>query len=224
MISDILIIALIVIFIFIGIKRGFAKCLLNLAGLIVNIMLTQWLSGFLSGWIYESFIRQSVIDNLQNQIMENGYTHTVANAFDSVPEWIRTMVESVFSFSGISLQDLQSGVFVSNTQSQSLAQSIERPLGEIIITVISMLMSVLLFIVFMVLIKILIRFVLKFFNIPVIKQIDRTIGGILGFIEGIIFVCVAINIIYVIMTYASPTSVDNQMYFGEIFRMLCMYI
>lgn len=224
MISDIIIIAVIITFIIIGAVRGLARTILNLAGLAINIMLTQWLSGLLSSWIYETFIQQGVLDSLQTQIVQNGFSDAAANSFDALPDWVSSLIASVFSPFGISLEDLQRGVFISDTQAQSIAQSIEQPLSNIIIAVLTFVLAILLFIIFLILIKVLIKFVLKFFEISVISKINHILGAVLGCVEGIAFVWVAINIFYVIMTYASPTFSENSTYFGQIFNMLCLYI
>lgn len=224
MISDIIIIVAVIVFIVIGAVRGLAKSILNLAGVAINIMLAHWLSGLIANWTYETFIQQGILDNLQTQIVQNGFSDAAANSFDALPGWVSSLIASVFLPFGIGLEDLQRGVYISDTQAQSIAQSIEQPLSNIIITVLSFVLAILLFIIFLVVIKILIKLVLKFFQISVISHINHILGAVLGCVEGIVFVWVAINIFYVIMTYASPTFSENSMYFGPFFNALCMYI
>ena len=58
MISDLIIVAVIVGFVVIGAVRGMARTLLNLAGMVLNVMLSHFLAGAISGWIYSTFIRR----------------------------------------------------------------------------------------------------------------------------------------------------------------------
>ena len=224
MISDLIIAALIIGFIVIGAVRGFAKTLLNFAGLVLNIMLSRFLSGLISGWIYTTFIQKVILSNLETEIAKNGFSETAANSMQTVPDWVTAMLNSFFAPLGVNTGNLQKGIIIDGSQAQQLAKTIEQPMSEIIIAVLNIIVMTVLFFLFMIVIKLIIRAILKVFRIPVLSGINHFFGGIFGCIEGIVFVCLAINIFYVIMTYASPALTDNKQYFGTLFRALCVYL
>ena len=224
MISDLIIVAVIVGFVVLGAVRGMARTLLNLAGMVLNVMLSHFLAGAISGWIYSTFIQKVILSNLESGIASNGYSDTVANSMQSVPGWVTSMLNTFFAPLGVNTENLQKGIIIDGTQAQQLAKTIEQPLSEIITAVLNIIVMAVLFFIFMVIIKLIIRAVLKFFSIPAISGINHLFGGIIGCLEGIVFVCLAINIFYVIMTYASPALTDNHQYFGTLFRALCVYI
>ena len=81
----------------------------------------------------------------------------------------------------------------------------------------------LLFIVFAVVAKLLARAALTFFEIPVLKGVNKFLGLILGAVEGIVISWLAINLFYVIMTFTNPVLSDNGFFFGKVFRFMCYF-
>ena len=222
MIIDIIIVAVILLFTVLGVWRGIARTLLNLVGMIVGMLLSRWLSNGLALWIYATFIKPSVTASLEEQIMKNGFSEAVAKSLEAVPQWLDSIISSVFAPLGIRYEDLQNGMFIGRDQASSIAQAIEEPLSRIIIAVLSMVLMVVLFLVIMMIIKMIIRVILRAVHATGLSGINHFFGGILGFAEGFAFVFLAINIFYVIMTSASPSfKLDPQTY-GVIFQTLCI--
>ena len=222
MIIDIIIVAVILLFTVLGVWRGIARTLLNLVGMIVNMLLSRWLSNGLALWIYAAFIKPSVTASLEEQIMKNGFSEAVAKSLEAVPQWLDSIISSVFAPLGIRYEDLQNGMFIGKDQASSIANAIEEPLSRIIIAVLSMILMVVLFLVIMLIIKMIIRAILRAVHATGLSGINHFFGGILGFAEGFAFVFLAINIFYVIMTSASPGfKLDPQTY-GVIFQTLCI--
>ncbi len=222
MIIDIIIVAVILLFTLLGIWRGIARTLLNLVGMIVGMLLSRWLSNGLALWIYAAFIKPSVTASLEEQIMKNGFSEAVAKSLEAVPQWLDSIISSVFAPLGIRYEDLQNGMFIGKDQASSIANAIEEPLSRIIIAVLSMILMVVLFLVIMLIIKMIIRAILRAVHATGLSGINHFFGGILGFAEGFAFVFLAINIFYVIMTSASSGfKLDPQTY-GVIFQTLCI--
>lgn len=222
MIIDIIIVAVILLFTLLGVWRGIARTLLNLVGMIVGMLLSRWLSNGLALWIYAAFIKPSVTASLEEQIMKNGFSEAVAKSLEAVPQWLDSIISSVFAPLGIRYEDLQNGMFIGKDQASSIANAIEEPLSRIIIAVLSMILMVVLFLVIMLIIKMIIRAILRAVHATGLSGINHFFGGILGFAEGFAFVFLAINIFYVIMTSASPGfKLDPQTY-GVIFQTLCI--
>ena len=222
MIIDIIIVAVILLFTLLGVWRGIARTLLNLVGMIVGMLLSRWLSNGLALWIYAAFIKPSVTASLEEQIMKNGFSEAVAKSLEAVPQWLDSIISSVFAPLGIRYEDLQNGMFIGKDQASSIANAIEEPLSRIIIAVLSMILMVVLFLVIMLIIKMIIRAILRAVHATGLSGINHFFGGILGFAEGFAFVFLAINIFYVIMTSASSGfKLDPQTY-GVIFQTLCI--
>lgn len=219
---DIIIIVAVLLFTVLGAWRGIARTLLNLVGLVVGMLLSRWISNGLALWIYATFLKPAVTANLEEQIMKNGVSEAIAKSLEAVPQWLDAIISAVFTPLGISYEDLQNGMFIGKHQASSIAKAIEEPLSRIIIAVLSMALMLVLFLVMMMIIKMIIRVILRAVHATGLSGINHFFGGILGFAEGFVFVFLAINIFYVIMTSASPSfKLDAQTY-GAIFRTLCI--
>ena len=72
MVSDILIIVLIFLFAILGFRRGLARTLLNFAAMIASTVIANFLSDALAQAIYNSFIKQGVIEKIQTTISTQG--------------------------------------------------------------------------------------------------------------------------------------------------------
>lgn len=224
MIADIIIIVIIAIFTVLGAMRGFLRTLLNLAAMALNLFLSNFVGGALAGTVYRTWIQPVILQNLEAEILKNGFSDTMAHSLQSVPQWLHSLLASVFTPMGISMDELQKGVLISKDQAQTIAKTIEQPLGSVITAVLGMVITVVLFLLLTLIVKLILHAALRRLRGVPIGGMNHLFGGIFGLLEGIIFVCIAINIFYVIMTYASPSFFENAQNFGTIFRALCVYI
>ena len=78
--------------------------------------------------------------------------------------------------------------------------------------------------ILLIIVKKLIRVVLRIFNIPVIIQVNQSFGGVLGALEGILFVWLAVNIFYVIMFFSNPEVTANSLVAGNLFKFFCIAV
>lgn len=223
MLSNIIIIALILLFMVIGAVRGLAKTLLNFAGFILTAITANYLSTVLSKWIYTTFLQQNIITNLTEMVQQNSASYAASNCFDAVPAWIRGIVDFFAGIFGGSMDSIVNNMTFS-ASSSSVAAAIEKPLGDVVTAVLGILLLLILFMVVFAVVKILIHFALRIFNIPVIRQINKFLGGILGIAEGIIFVFFAINIFYAIMSYTNPSILKLDAVTGDLFKFFCTFI
>lgn len=222
MIANILIIALVVLFTVIGEKRGFAKTLANFAGILITAVVSSYLADFLSQFIYDSFLKETVVSNLQQIIQQNGIDYAVSNCFDAVPTWIMGMISAVVGLFGTTTQELQGSLKISEGMSVAAAQSIEATIQPVVTSIFSSLLMIVLFLILIIIVKKLLKLVLKVFNIPVIKQINQLLGGLLGFAEGCVIVLIAVNIFYAVMIIADNSLINNEMVTGSLFNLFCL--
>ena len=113
MITDIIIVAVIVLFAAIGVKRGLAKTILNIAGLVLAAISAYYLSSFLSQLIYDAFIKQTVINNIQQIIEQNGIDYALSNCLEAVPQWINGILSFIIGIFGMSLNEYQNQLVLS---------------------------------------------------------------------------------------------------------------
>lgn len=222
MIADIIIVAIIVLFAVIGVARGFARTLANLVGIVVTAVVSYYISDFLSQFVYDTFIKETVITNLQQTIQQNGLDYAVSNSFEAVPQWIMGIVSTIAGLFGATAEDFQNSISITENLSATAAQTIERTIEPVITTIFSSLLMFVLFIILLIIVKKLLKIVVKAFDIPVIKQINQLLGGLFGIAEGCVVVFVAVNIFFAIIQTADSPMLQNEMLSGTLFNFFCL--
>lgn len=222
MISDIIIIVLIVGFTIAGFKHGISKTLLNIAGLIVTVAAAYYLSDFFAGLIYDCFIEQTVITNLEQLISSNGIDYAVANCFEAVPQWISGILSAILFVFGTDLNSFEKKMAIPSNITSSAVNTVESSLESVITSVFKIILIIVFIIIVSIIVKKLIRLVSKVFNIPVIKQVNKLLGGILGVVEGIIFVWIAVNVFYFITSFTASDILYSNFVAGTLFKLFCV--
>lgn len=224
MITDIIIVAVIVLFALIGVKRGIAKTILNLAGLVLTAISAYYLSSFLSQFIYDSFLKQTVITNIQQIIEQNGIDYALNNCLEAVPQWINGILSFFAGIFGVSLDEFESQLIIPSDISSSTSQVVESTVAPVVTSVLLIIFVIVLFIIIFIIVKKLIRLASGVFNIPVIKQINQLLGGIFGLAEGLLVVFIAVNIFDIVTGYTNPALLSNELFSGAIFKFFSMSI
>lgn len=200
MILDILLLAFFLLFLIIGIKRGAARTLLNLTGMVLASFLSSSLGSMLAKWIYENGFKQGILDSFSGALEKSGAADAVQTVLDSLPPQLTGFL-SVFGVNKESLiNDSQSAM---NNASKSAAEAVEGVIGSAVTSVISFFVIILLFFLLLILFKMLIRLVVHAFELPVLRQLNGILGGILGAAEGVIFLFLLIMLIQLLMPVVS---------------------
>lgn len=218
MIIDILIVAVILLFAAIGVKRGIAKTLLNIAGIVVTAVCAYCLSDFLSQVIYDAFIKQTVISNVAQIIEENGLDYALSNSLLALPEWLSGFIIFVSSLFGINETKLQDSLVFSDEISSSASNMIESAVAPLATSLLSFILIIVLFIIIFILVKKLIKLVAKAFSIPVIKQINQLLGGVFGIAEGLIIVWIAVNILSLAAVLSEQNTIESVLLQSTLFK------
>lgn len=221
MIADIIIISIVVIFAIIGFSRGIAKTLLNFAGLILSAICAFYLSKALAQFIYDTFLQQTIIANIEQMILDKGTEYALTNSLDAVPQWISAVISFTVGLFGITFNEYEQNMVVVNNITGSIANSIEGALSSVIVTVLTVILVIVLFIILFLIVKRLIKLINRVFRIPVIKQLNQLLGLLLGAGEGIVFVWCVINLLYMIITFMDLSTIQINAT-GELFRFFCV--
>lgn len=219
MLADIIIIALIIIFGIIGMKRGIGITILNIAGVIVTAIAAYYLSGWLSEWIYDEFLSESINQNLQQIAAQNGVQYASQNCLDSLPDWVNAIVTFVFSIFGAGIAAFQSSMSKVGVQTLNM---IERSVKDAVTSAFDVVLFALLAIIIFIIVKILVKRLAGIFKLPVLKEINKLLGALLGTAEGIILVFIAVNIFYAIIIQTNPALFSNTLLDSGVFKFFCL--
>lgn len=222
MIADLIIIALIIVFALIGMRRGIGITILNIAGIIVTAIAAYYLSGILSDFIYDTFLHQTITQNLQQIVSQSGLQYAAQNCFDSLPDWVNGILSFIIGLFGISISEFQKNMQIPQFNSVNGISVIENSIKSVVTSAFDVILLVLLAIIIFIIVKLIVKRLSGLFKLPVIKQMNKLLGGMLGIAEGIVFVFIAVNIFYAVVNQTYPELFLNSLVSGNVFKFFCI--
>ena len=221
MISDIIIVFVVLFFVVIGAIRGFAKSLLNIAGFIGAIIFANIAAQALSEWIFDAFIRNQVIDSINEVNIATGMDSVINNVFSVLPQWVNGIVTFFSNLLGLDTNETVA-LFTESTPAESMTATVltDSIISPVVTGIFALFIGIILFIAFLLIIKMIIKLIDKIFQLPVLKQLNCLLGGIFGAAEGIIIVFLAVNICAAFMNLTDPDVLTDSSINGVLFSLL----
>lgn len=219
MLADIIIVAVIVLFTIIGVRRGIARTILGIVGLFVTYAVAGGLSKWLSPLIYNSFLEQTVTENVNNYMSSYGFDYLIDNSISALPEWIRWLV----SLFGGSSENVVQYVSQSVSSAQTNAtQTVTQTLESLAVSALQIVLMIVLFIIVYIIVRKLIRLVSKVFKAPVLRQVNGFFGGVLGAVNGLLIAWIAVNVFCLIAQMTGNDIICNELIDGTLFRLFSL--
>jgi uncharacterized membrane protein required for colicin V production len=219
LVADIIIIAVFALLFFIDFKRGIAITILNVAGVALTGFLAYHISNFLASWVYTAFVQQTLTTNLQQMIDTQGINSAIANSFSALPNWVMGMLGFFLSIFGLDSSVYTNDFQVPNSAAAAVSTSVvENLIQPVIIGMFRLVIGVVISIIIFIIIKILVKKLARVFKIPVVKQINKLLGGVLGLTEAAILVFFAVNIFSGVLEFSNPEMLNNPMISGAVFK------
>ncbi|MBO5860018.1 MAG: CvpA family protein [Clostridia bacterium] len=167
-----------------GRRRGFVRTVLSLVSVIISLFVAQSFSAPVAAWANEEFAGEAVSGYVENYI-ENAFENegTQLDSSDvlggSVPEEVTAMLEKY----GVSVSEIADGASQGIEElSNAIAQRI---LDAVLFPVLEIIAFLVIYIVCSFVLSLLNGFICSAFNLPVIKQMNKLLGGILGAVKGV---------------------------------------
>lgn len=235
MIYDFIILAIFILFIVIGVKKGAAK---TLASLLMSFLaytgatfVGKWLSVTIFQNILKPTIYNTVVSNVTDfstETMNNAVNNLDLNSYDvlglGLDEGVRSWVSSEMS------EPIKN---VSN----NAGETAETVLEPIVTGILSFFITIFLFFLFYILLrKFVMPLILKIFRFPVIKQINAVLGGVIGAIEALLLVCMIAYLLRLVVPQISTdfyllqestinsSYVFSKLYAGNIFSWFASWL
>lgn len=218
MVADIIIIAVFALLFFIDFKRGIAITILNVAGVALTGFLAYHISNFLASWVYTAFVQQTLTTNLQQMIDTQGINSAIANSFSALPNWVMGMLGFFLSIFGLDSSAYTNDFQVPNSAAAAVSTSVENLIQPVITGMFRLVIGVVISVIIFIIIKILVKKLARVFKIPVVKQINKLLGGVLGLAEAAILVFFAVNIFSGVLEFSNPEMLNNPMISGAVFK------
>lgn len=224
MVADIIIIAVFALLFFIDFKRGIAITILNVAGVALTGFLAYHISNFLASWVYTAFVQQTLTTNLQQMIDTQGINSAIANSFSALPNWVMGMLGFFLSIFGLDSSVYTNDFQVPNSAATAVSTSVENLIQPVITGMFRLVIGVVISIIIFIIIKILVKKLARVFKIPVVKQINKLLGGVLGLAEAAILVFFAVNIFSGVLEFSNPEMLNSPMISGAVFKFFSVVV
>lgn len=197
---DIILVVIFAAFVVTAVKKGFVLSLLEFAAVILAFVLAYNFSPKVANAAYDGFVKEATIKTIETHIEENislKETSTQTQLLlDSIPEYM----VSVADFMGVSVNDIKQNVANSSFTSENIAtELVEKIAQPIIIGALTALSFVVLAIVLLFVLKFLAKIVAKIFRLPLIKNVNQILGGVLGACKGfavVVFICTILTVFF----------------------------
>ncbi len=222
-ILDISVVAIILIFLLIGLKNGMAKTLFSLIKTIVAVVVSILLGQLAAQAIYESFIKTNLISDMEKAINDasGGHLDEIENALNQVPNFIINLLPNF----GIDTSSISSDT----NSSQGLANNIESTISPVIVLILSAICILLIYIIVSLLLKLLDKLISKIVKLPVINGADRILGGVFGVAIGLVIVMGLVFVIKIFVPYIdaqisqailNPQAIEDTIVFKHIYAII----
>ena len=208
MILDFIIIAVVAIAAVIGYRRGLAKTVFAFAGTLLAMVAAYLTARYLANFIYKSFIISAVSESVQSSFSQTvtSADSVASDALESLPAFF----SGILGFFGVNGVSLGSAIDVKST-AEGVTGAMNSVLAPVLISVMTVAFIILLFIIFKLLIRLLSKVILKIFELPVIRVVNRILGGVFGLCEGLLLIYAAILIIRIIFPYIDAPLITEEL-------------
>ncbi len=198
------VIGFLVVMTFVGYSKGFIKIVLSLAVTIVALLASVLLAGPCSTFIKE---HTPLYDTVKEQ-MSDYVSEYIGKEVDNASQDIQKDAIKKLNLPS----SIQDKLIVNNTDNvksemnvKSFSDYIAESLTDVLLNAVTVLV---LFLIFKIVLRVLISVIDLFSKLPIINSINKNLGGIIGFAEGILILWV----ICIALTAISGTQVGENIF------------
>lgn len=190
-ILDLIVVAIIVLFVVLSAKKGFVRTLIEVVGFILAAVLASSFSAPITTAICDNTIKpiveEATVSALEDTATSN-ITDAAENIWDSLPGFVVNAAES----SGITKNSVGEHISSSTTQTldgvvDGLVNNVFMP---IIFNIVKIIITFVLFVALVIISMIVARLINKLFSGAVLGKLNRALGGLLGAVKGSAFAAI----------------------------------
>lgn len=215
-IFDAVFLLLIAVLVMTGVHRGVARSLLGLAGVLLAGFLAGSLSQPVAGWVYDVSLKNVMLDGLTQAIGSNTGADTAEAVFSSLPGWLAGLLQS----NGLDQQNLEILLAQSGSQTAQAAEAVLRP---VVVQLLRVVIAFIMFLVFSILLGVVTHALGKVFRLPLLRQIDGLLGGVVGLLQGIVC-CVLLCLLLQWMVGSNPDPSGQWIHDGVSQSFVCQTV
>lgn len=200
--ADAVIVVIFLLFIFLGVKRGFVRSVLDLVGTLAAMLVSMWFSGIAAQWVFSTFLQES----LTRQVAEALQAAPAADAADAVLSVVPEILRGGLEAFGITSDAINQAV--AGTSGQAAA-AVVAVLSPMVVSVLRGLFALVLFVFLLVIFRILSGVVCRIFRLPVLRQLDKGLGILLGVAQAALITVLLCFCAQALISVSSPWLVET---------------
>lgn len=202
------VILILIVAVAVGCHRGFFKSLILLVGSLAAMVLAGLLSTPLASFTFDTFISGGLQETIAARIEEAGAGSAADGLEVALSELPGPIAHALQAYAGTpeeivdTVRDSLSGS--ASAAAQTVVTAVIRPVA---VALLGFLLFFILFVLLMIVVRLLARLVRQIARLPVLKQADGLLGGLLGLVEGALLVLVAVTVVQLIAASAGPDAI-----------------
>ncbi len=195
-IIDIVLIAMFSLIVVFAVKKGFAKIALNLVTTVLSYIAAYVLGRPTAEFLYDKVIRTMIENSLEKNIEKSPAGDVITQTkglIESLPQGLMKLADKIGFNTSAALESVDSANISAKGISAAITDSVLKPMVIVLLTVIC---SIVIFIVASIIFGIIAKLINKVFKMPVVKNVNRFLGGVVGIVQGIILLFVVCSLFY----------------------------
>ena len=190
-IVDIILLIVLFVMILAGIKNGFVRCVLSVVAFTLAFAAAVFLSEPAAQTVYDNFAKEPIESAIAERITDTGTAQTAADSTQAVIDSLPEAVVSAASSLGIDVSQLAEQVGSINLNTSDMAAELtDKVARPIALAVLKVLAFAVIFLILNLVLQIAVSVISRLFDLPVLKTFNRTLGGVLGAVKGLLLVTV----------------------------------
>lgn len=169
-------------FIIDGRRKGFIKTVLSLVVTIISIIIAKEYSPEVAQWVNDNFVHEMGVQWLTKLITDNISSGTQAIA-EMIP---KAVSEAVTAYADTSVEALLSGVATEAQIAEAAEKIYAAAKNTFLLTFISAVVFIVIFAISNAVLSIGVSFINTVARLPILKSLNKLMGGILGAVKGAI--------------------------------------
>lgn len=200
--ADAIIVVIFLLFIILGVKRGFVRSVLDLVGTLAAMLVSMWFSGIAAQWFFSTFLQESLTRQIAEALQSAPAADAAEAVLSVVPEILRGGLEAF----GITSDAINQAV--AGTSGQA-AEAVVAVLAPMVVSALRGLFALVLFIFLLVIFRILSGVVCRIFRLPVLRQLDKGLGILLGVAQAALITVLLCFCAQALISVSSPWLVET---------------
>ena len=195
-IIDFIVLALIVVIIFAGYKKGFLRSILSLGGFLIATVFSFMFGRMIAEGIFDSMVKPWLTSMVETQVVagtNQSLAAAVDNMYQNLPGYLSGPLDFLFGSKEQVMANIQS----------AMTDSLVGLLKPMMVVLISILTVLILFLLCMFALRIIDKMLIQVRRIPVIGTFDGLLGGVVGVFQAILWMVVLVFLVKAVILLSS---------------------